>query len=422
MAAADETPDENCHPRRWTCTNEIDDRAFHDLRTRMALSFAKWDPQTGDAETLARFALVLPVQVARQLFKLAESLAAEAFRAEAEMLHDPTAIAGLGMPRPISILLRDAAKRSAMPTPALARVIRFDFHPTADGWRISEANTDVPGGFAESSEFPRLFAEHFDSTEMAGHPGDELAKAILSGMGRSGRRVALLFAPGYTEDLQVTVYLADRLRKHGAEPHIVQPHQIDWRSHHAFLNAGGEKVPIDGIFRFYQGEWLSRRPRRPGWESYFVEGETPTCNPGSALLIESKRFALAWPRLHTPLPSWKKLLPESVDPRAVPRRELGDWVLKPAYCNTGQNIYSPGMCPPRDWQKAYWRARHFPSRWVAQRRFETLPLETPRGRVYPCLGVYTINGRAAGIYGRLAQGPLVDYRATDVAVLIQSEA
>jgi hypothetical protein len=37
--------------------------------------------------------------------------------------------------------------------------------------------------------------------------------------------------------------------------------------------------------------------------------------------------------------------------------------------------------------------------------------------MYPCLGVYTIDGRAAGIYGRLSARPLVDYAAVDVAVL-----
>ena len=46
------------------------------------------------------------------------------------------------------------------------------------------------------------------------------------------------------------------------------------------------------------------------------------------------------------------------------------------------------------------------------------PFPTPRGPMYPCLGVYTIDGRASGIFGRLASGPLIDFAATEAAVLV----
>ena len=63
-------------------------------------------------------------------------------------------------------------------------------------------------------------------------------------------------------------------------------------------------------------------------------------------------------------------------------------------------------------------ARLRPWRWAAQRRFEAQPVPTPRGPMYPCLGVYTIDGRASGIFGRLASGPLIDFAATEAAVLV----
>jgi len=40
--------------------------------------------------------------------------------------------------------------------------MRFDFHWTTEGFRISEVNADVPGGFSESSAFPALMAPSFD--------------------------------------------------------------------------------------------------------------------------------------------------------------------------------------------------------------------------------------------------------------------
>jgi hypothetical protein len=41
--------------------------------------------------------------------------------------------------------------------------------------------------------------------------------------------------------------------------------------------------------------------------------------------------------------------------------------------------------------------------------------------MYPCIGVYTIDGIAAGIYARIAARPVVDYRAIDVACLVEPD-
>jgi hypothetical protein len=41
--------------------------------------------------------------------------------------------------------------------------------------------------------------------------------------------------------------------------------------------------------------------------------------------------------------------------------------------------------------------------------------------MYPCLGVYTIDGRAAGIFGRMAPSPLINMTAIEVAVLQNAE-
>src|SRR5262249_1634704 len=126
----------------------------------------KWDPQVGDVGTLARFALVLPADEWRRLARLAERLAAEMDLAERELLLRPTLMRRLGLPEPV---LRALASDGS-PTPAAARVVRFDFHPTPDGWRISEANSDVPGGYTEASSFPALMAEHFHGAAPAGGP------------------------------------------------------------------------------------------------------------------------------------------------------------------------------------------------------------------------------------------------------------
>jgi hypothetical protein len=57
---------------------------------------------------------------------------------------------------------------------------------------------------------------------------------------------------------------------------------------------------------------------------------------------------------------------------------------------------------------------------VAQRRFEALALEHEGEALHPCLGVFVIDGRAAGVYGRVARRPLIDSRARDVPVLVRT--
>lgn len=46
------------------------------------------------------------------------------------------------------------------------RLIRFDFHPTTDGWSVSEVNSDVPGGLLmEASVLPRIAQPYFPQYE-----------------------------------------------------------------------------------------------------------------------------------------------------------------------------------------------------------------------------------------------------------------
>ena len=47
------------------------------------------------------------------------------------------------------------------------RLMRYDFHPTIDGkWAVSEVNSDVPGGFAESSLLPELACKTINIPEL----------------------------------------------------------------------------------------------------------------------------------------------------------------------------------------------------------------------------------------------------------------
>lgn len=92
--------------------------------------------------------------------------------------------------------------------------------------------------------------------------------------------------------------------------------------------------------------------------------------------------------------------------------------MKPAFGRVGEDVGMPGVTAADEFRRILVAARRKPEQWVAQRRFEVVPVPTDEGEVFPCIGVYTIDGKFAGLYGRAARSPLVNENALDVAVLI----
>lgn len=195
--------DLDCNVQQWQCSAPMDADIAAQIRRAVMLQGFKWDAQVGNVNTLAPFALILPAQTWRQLTYLSECLTQEMLQAEAELPERPDLWQALGLPRS----LRQAMFQPAPWTPAAARVIRFDFHPTPDGWRISEANSDVPGGYTEASNLCKWMAEKLPGTMPAGDPAGTLMDALANQM-PSGGQIAFLSAPGYLEDQQITAYLA----------------------------------------------------------------------------------------------------------------------------------------------------------------------------------------------------------------------
>lgn len=375
----------------------------------MALDHCKWDPQVGDVSVLAPYAIMLEPDAWSEIAAAAESLASEILAAEIELGSRPDLLRSLSLPRAFTRRLDPGSTPVSGP-----RIVRFDFHLTTEGWKISEANTDVPGGLIESGPFVALMAEalHVHSTAPP-DPAAALAAALAS---RGHRSIALVHATAYTDDRQVMVHLGRAFEAAGCRPHLVAPDQIAWIDRRAHVRCDPRTMlAADAIVRFFPAEWLPNLPSH-NWRG-FLTSLTPASNPPAALLTQSKRLPLIWDRLATPMPTWRALLPETRDPRRAPRHDL-QWILKPALGRVGAGVTIPGVTLDRALRAAQRSARLFPRHWIAQRRFDAVPLATPDGDRFPCLGVYVIDGRAAGIYGRLAPRPLIDFRAQDVAVLI----
>lgn len=398
----------------WSPAEPLAERSFAGVRRRAIFECCKWDPQLEDVAAIAPYPLLLRDEAWRELASAAERLAAETLAAEAELLERPELHARLGLPRTVRAPLAGSRRLGA--SIGTARLIRFDFHFTTDGWRISEANSDVPGGLNEASGFARLFMDHYPGAIGVGDPVSRYADALLSAVGQEAR-VALVHATAYTDDRQVMIYLARALEARGARAVLASPAQLRWRDGRASLACDWASGEADALVRFFPGEWLPDLPRPTGWPHFFAGARTPISNPAGALLTQSKRFPLVWDELRTALPTWRALLPETRDPRECDWRAIDEWVLKPALGRVGEDVGLRGVVADREWRALARNARWRPGRWVAQRRFDAVPLEIGERRGYPCVGVFTIDGRAAGAYGRLAGRPLIDWRAQDMAVL-----
>ena len=398
----------------WVPVEPLTGPAFADLRRRAIVECCKWDPQVEDACAIAGSPLVVTRAAWEEVVRVAEALAAETLAAERELIARPDLHRMLGVPRAARRALRDAA--AGHPAAGAARLVRFDFHFTTEGWRISEANCDVPGGLNEASGLPLAIGAHYAWATPVGDPAGAYAASIAARAG-PGATVALVHATAFSDDQQMMLFVARRLHGMGITTHLASPSHLRWREGRASLETDWWRGPIDLVVRFFPAEWLGGLPSACGWRLLFAGAHTPLSNPASAILTQSKRFPLIWDHLRTPLPAWRAHLPETRDPRRAPWQTSRDWIVKPAFGRVGEGIGMMDVISRADGRRIARQARWWPSGWIAQRRFDVVPLRLGARDVFPCLGVYTLDGRGVGAYGRLGRVPLIDARAADAAVL-----
>ncbi|MCL2671042.1 MAG: glutathionylspermidine synthase family protein [Clostridiales bacterium] len=376
-----------------------------DYRYEVIFRAYKWDPQVGDSNTIARHALLMDADTARQLEVWAEQLSEETMRMEEALIDRPALYKKLGFPKETRKALE---KMTGYGRDKNIRLMRFDFHPTTAGWAISEVNSDVPGGLAEASSLPVLAARYFEGYAPAKNTADALLQAFRDKI-PAGGSIAFVHATSYADDRQVMQFLGDSVSAAGYRALYAAPDHIVWE--------GNKAQGIDAIVRFYPLEWLANLPKKSAWTKYF-NSETPACNHPAAMLTQSKRLPLVWDELGVELPAWKTLLPQTGDPKSV-KQPSEDWVLKPALGRVGEGIAIRGTMPEKERRQIAKAARREPQNWVAQRKFESLPLTSETGEIYHlCVGVFTVDGKSAGFYGRINPYPRMDANAKDIAILI----
>lgn len=365
--------------------------------------------------TLARFPLLMEPRTWRNLSQMAEKLTREILAAEAELIRRPDLHAALGIPASMRAALSQGRRKP--PPRGAVRVMRFDFHFTPQGWRITEVNADVVGGFIEGAGMTDLMAAYVPRYATPGNPARAYAQAAREAAGK-GTSIVFVRNALFARYRGIKA-LAREMRRHGLRPVMRKPGQLNWSKGLA-RNAGSRRAGQPGLLiRFVNTDWLPRLHRRSQWTPWFAGGKTPMSNPGTSVLIQSKRLPLIWSKLCSPMPTWRALLPETRCPHELDAAALKDWVLKPVLGRVGVGLAMPGITEDAKHKKILRQARRDPTGWAAQRLFQSVPVPTPQGLRHICLGIFTIAGRAAGAYARMTAKPLVDGYAEEVAVLVR---
>jgi glutathionylspermidine synthase len=385
----------------------LDGEAYDELVQRAVFDCCKWNLTAHDLATVCRFPIVLARHHFDQLARQAELVAEEALEAEAELLSRSDLHARLAIPKRMLRHFRHAATSSA------PRLLRVDFHPTPDGYRITEANSDVAGGFIEGSGLSRLWSK-LGVGQMAGDPAGALA-SVLKGKYGDGAVIGLLHLTRYLDDRQVVTYLGRRLEEGGLR---VLPFDATQLRAGGNVQLGEEQTKVNAVFRFLPGEWLEQLPAETAWSELI--SSNAVCNPVTTMLTQSKRFPLVWGELNTPLPTWKALMPETVEPNDVSWPDP-NYVMKPALGHEGFGVSIVGVSEQSEDAGIARQVRKVPTNWVAQRRFTFTPIGTPDGPRFVCVGVYVIDGRAAGAYARVSRTALINGDVQDAVVLLQAE-
>jgi glutathionylspermidine synthase len=373
---------------------------YPEYRTDVMFDGYKWDLQANAQSTISDKVLLLNADEAVFLAENAVKLYHETIEMERALHKNPQHAVALG----ISAQMADALCGCEYDSAKNIRFMRFDFHPTTCGWRISEVNSDVPAGYPEASVLPALAQKYFDGYERYGCFGEIFTKK-LAALVSHGETIAYLHDTHTVEDYQILHYIGDLMEKRGCKSVYASPQHVNFCE--GSTKIGDEKIAA--ILRYFPVEWLECTPNID-WRG-FINTKTPQCNHPIALLTQSKRLPLVWDKLNVDIPAWKKFLPQTLAPFSG---DFEKWILKPAFGRVGEGINVPGTVSPEEEAAIIKAAENEPTQWVAQKMFESLAIDG----VHVNVGAFVIDGEFAGFYARISATPKIDEDASEIPILV----
>ena len=390
-------------------TSRLPEASYRRYRLDAIFVGKKWDPQIYDRSAIADRALLIARDDWQELTAAVTALYAETLTVE-RRLHELARADGT--PR---FLPRRAWKRlRALPPHALddrARLMRFDFHPTDDGWRLSEVNSDVPGGLNEASSFHRLWPLPTAGWQAAGEPARAYVEHVIGAYDLNRRsRVGLVHATAYSDDWQQMALFQELLAAADIDAVGLSPTDIELRSGGMYF--GG--TPLDAALRFFPGDWLLFSREGAPW---FERHPANLSNPLGALFSQNKYFPVICAALGIATPTWERYLPRTF------RLALADLagsrdLAKPCFGRVGEDI---AMLDELDGFRRLGIAFDLllaRGLWIRQEAFRGMNLGSTSEPIRACVGIYCVGGKVIGGYGRLTGERFVDMRATDSPVFV----
>ena len=395
----------------------IPEDVFEDYRIDAIFDCYKWDPQFLDNYTLAKHVLVLTEEEASLIAKLTEELDIETRNAENFLNNNLELTKPLHLPKKINNELK---RMNNYDEDKHIRLMRYDFHPTIDGsFKISEVNSDVPGGFAEASLLPELAIKYLKSDNYKFiNFGDILAEALKKKIKKNGT-IMFVHCTCYSDDRQVMEYIGDKMEEYGYKVLYGAADHISFKDLKAYSELNNNQGEIDGIFRFTPLEWLKDiKPKT--WDGYF-DTITPSCNHPIAIFAQTKRFPLIWDTLEQngiSLKTWRELLPDTIEVKDLKNKE--GYIFKPACGRVGEKISIKEAISEDEYNRILKEVKKHPKDYLAQKKFISKPLITESGEEYHvCLGSYSVEKKHAGFYARISKTARIDSNAQDIPVIIE---
>ncbi len=368
----------------------------------------KWDPQVFDRSAIADRAILVAEEDWSELTAAAETLFEETLLVE-RTLQRRARESGRAEYLPRRAALRLA--HLADPPTTKARLMRFDFHPTSEGWRLSEVNSDVPGGLNEATLFQQLWPSRSVRWRDTGQPGESYVQRLIDTFALgAGSRVGLIHATAYSDDWQHMAYLRELLAKRGIEAIGVAPTSIE-------LDEGQMLVagkPLDAALRFFPGDWLLFSREGTPW---FAQHPASLSNPLHALFSQNKFFPVACAAADVEIPTWQRYLPPTAALRIVDLVGSSD-VAKPSFGRVGEGIAAISRIRMRDRIGIAMHLLLGKGTWVRQKKFDSINVGSHGEPQHVCIGVYCVDGKTVGCYGRVSPHEIVGMSAADAPVFV----
>lgn len=278
-------------------------------------------------------------------------------------------------------------------------MIRVDLLLQADGsWVACEVNADCPGGYNETVALPRLARIAGAKGVEPPNPAGLLANKLVS-LSRNAP-VALMYATGYAEDLQVCALLERLIEERGGRSVRISP---------TMLTECGDGVgirgePVHALYRFYPLEYMAEQKNLEAIARATANGSLTSVSSFACIYSQSK---LAMARAFVHGSRAYEAFPEThafaaMEPSQIIHERAG-WVLKRDLSRVGDHVYVGALMGDDEWTDVVEEIASVPDQtWIAQRFVEQRTVTTPSGPRFLTLGVYLLDGAFAGYFARFS--------------------